>query len=75
MLETLLKSKNINSSVEHIRSGVEDAVSAIEEEARELIGKSGEVIKQHPIYSMVGAAAIGFVAGYFLHDSIKSVKH
>ena len=74
MLENLINTKELNSSVDHIRSGVAEAVTAIEGNAREIMDKSGDIVKKHPIYSLLGAAAIGFVAGSFLRDSLKNVK-
>ena len=74
MLENIIDTKNLNSSVEHIRSGVAEAVTAVEGNARELLSKSGEVVKKNPIYALMGAAAVGFVAGSFLRDYLKNTK-
>jgi len=74
MLENIINTKELNSSVDHIRTGVAEAVTSVEGSARELIDKSGEVVKKNPIYALMGAAAVGFVAGSFLRDCIKNTK-
>ena len=74
MLENIINTKELNTSVDHIRSGVAEAVTAVEGNARELLAKSGDVVKKNPLYAMMGAAAVGFVAGSFLRDYLKNTK-
>ncbi len=75
MLEKLMNDENLTKSIEHIRSGLNEAVSALEGNAKEMIGKSGEVVKKYPVYALMGALAVGFIAGTMLNEAIKNQKH
>lgn len=45
------------------RDEVEDRYHDVEKRAREIASASYDVVKTYPIYSVLGAAAIGFLAG------------
>lgn len=45
------------------RDEVESRYHDVEKRARELASVSYDVVKSYPIYSVLGAAAIGFLAG------------
>ena len=71
MLENFINTKELNTSVEHIRSSMNEAVTALEGNAKDLLNKSGDLVKKYPLYTIMGAAAVGFVAGSFLREAIR----
>lgn len=75
MLDRLMTDENLTKSIEHIRSGVNEAVNALEVNAKKIIDQSGEVVKKYPVYALMGAMAVGFIAGTLLNETIKKQKH
>ncbi|MEN0059468.1 MAG: hypothetical protein AAGB31_11585 [Bdellovibrio sp.] len=57
--------ENIKDNVkdELDRSGLTDRYYAAQAKAREAVDASEEFVKDHPFYTILGAAAIGFLAG------------
>lgn len=50
-------------TIEGWREDVEARYHDVEKRAREIASASYDVVKTYPIYSVLGAAAIGFLAG------------
>ena len=63
MLDSGLSALSLDS-LEHYTGELKDAVTDITE-------KSLKFVKEHPVYSLVGAAAIGFAAGAAIRQSMK----
>lgn len=58
------------SSLEGFRDEAMERYEDIETRAKELASASYDVVKTYPVYSVLGAAAIGFIAG-----ALMSRKH
>lgn len=48
------------------RSGWEDRYHTAQAKAREAVDASEEFVKDHPFYTVLGAATVGFVAGILM---------
>ncbi|WP_374001623.1 YqjD family protein [Bdellovibrio bacteriovorus] len=57
--------ENVAHSLE--RSAWSDRYHAVESKVREGVDASEEFVKAHPFYTILGAAAIGFVAGALIN--------
>lgn len=57
------KASQAAENLEGWRDEVESRYHDVEKRAREFAGASYDVVKTYPIYSVLGAAAIGFLAG------------
>ena len=55
------------SGLEEFRNEAADRYEDIEARAKELARTSYDVVKTYPVYSILGAAAIGFIAGSVLN--------
>lgn len=69
------KTKQAGSSLERAGSNLQDQLSgidlsetyqAVQERASDAMEATVDFVKEHPFYSLMGAAAIGFVAGSLL---------
>lgn len=60
--------ENIKQGVKHeMDKGVwTDRYHAVQDKAREAVDASEDFVKDHPFYTILGAATIGFVAGFLL---------
>lgn len=60
--------ENIKQGVKHeMDKGVwADRYHAVQDKAREAVDVSEDFVKDHPFYTILGAATIGFVAGFLL---------
>lgn len=57
--------KNVKQGME--RSGLsEDNFRMVQDRAREAMAVSEDYIKAHPVYTILGAAAVGFILGSVL---------
>lgn len=57
--------ENVAHSLE--RSAWSDRYHAVESKVREGVDASEEFVKAHPFYTILGAAAVGFVAGALIN--------
>lgn len=56
--------ENVQQSLEE--SGWTDRYHTVQAKAREAVDASEEFVKEHPFYTVLGAATVGFVAGMLL---------
>ncbi|WP_347357616.1 hypothetical protein [Bdellovibrio sp.] len=57
--------ENVAHSLE--KSAWSDRYHAVESKVREGVDASEEFVKAHPFYTILGAAAVGFVAGALIN--------
>lgn len=56
--------KNVKQELH--KRGWDDRYHAVQDKARVAIDTSEEFVKTHPYYTILGAAAVGFVAGMLI---------
>lgn len=55
-----------NVAHEFNRSGLRERYDAVEARVRDGVDASEEFVREHPFYTILGAATVGFVAGVLL---------
>lgn len=68
--------KNLGDIKENVAAKLEksawnDRYHAVQAKAQEAVEVSEDFVKEHPLYTVLGAAAIGFVAGMLIRGGRK----